>query len=351
MMKMGERRQIEGGAHEKMWFTRAISRWDRRRVAWTASAAAVSSAYCWAASTTAPDAAKFDRHIHYHHYYSQCDEGPLPLGSDNDGRFQKQRRATVNKANAARMVAVIKRANTREELSKLRSDQDEMLQRWERDEDGWRELPARAWPEYQPNPEQLKGIQKEVTKNNCSSSSSASSSSPSQYTSSDICQSLLFNVATAQVFYNVDPKRGFEQYEDLAQTGHVDSMVACGVILVEGFVADIRNREEEGVQWLKRAVSQGSSSQALYELGTVYYTGIDGVVQEDPEQAFGMFEKAAAKGHVGALYMMADCLIEGEGTKIDVARAIPLLYQAADQGHRYARQRVRELLKDKTYQN
>lgn len=326
-----------------MWFTRAISRCDRHRAAWTASATAA-SAYCWAASTTAPDAAKFDRHIH-HHYYSQCDEGqgPLPLG--DDGRFQK-RRATVNEANA-RIVAV-KRTNTREELSKLRSDQDEMLQRWERDEDGWRELPARAWPEYQPNPEQLKGIQIEVTKNNCSSSSSPS---PSQYTSSDICQSLLFNVATAQVFYNVDPKSGFEQYEDLAQKGHVDSMVACGVILVEGFVADIRNREEEGVQWLKRAVSQGSSSQALYELGTVYYTGIDGVVQEDPEQAFGMFEKAAAKGHMGALYMMADCLIEGEGTKIDVARAIPLLYQAADQGHRYARQRVRELLKDKTYQS
>jgi TPR repeat protein len=250
-------------------------------------------------------------------------------------------------ANHSGRVVKMKRVNTRQELSKLRSNQDEMLTRWERDEDGWRELPARAWPAYQPNPEELKGILTQVSKHQCLPSLSSSSL---QSTAADlvICQSLLFNVATAQVFYNVDPKSGFEQYQDLAQKGHVDSMVACGVILVEG-LGGMHNREEEGVQWLKRAVAF-NSRQAWYELATVYYTGIDGVVPEDAEQAFGMFEKAADNGHVGAMYMMADCLMEGEGTKIDVARAIPLLYQAADQGHRYARQRVRELLKDKAYQ-
>jgi TPR repeat protein len=317
-----------------MWLNRAIwvRRWDRRSAAWTtassAASAAAASAYCYAAATatttTTPATAKF----HRHNVYSQCEGGSVPP----DDRLRK--RATVTKANARRVVVpiVVQRASTREELSKLRSNQDEMLRRWERDEDGWRELPARAWPEYQPNPEQLKGIQKEVAKNNCSSSLSSSSSQ----LSSDPCRSLLFSVATAQVFYNVDPTSGFEQYKDLAQNGHVDSMVACGIILVEGF-GGTRNREEEGVAWLKRAVSLGSS-QALYELGTVYYTGIDGVVPEEPETAYIMFEKAAAKGHVGAMYMMADCLMEGEGTKMDAARAVPLLYQAADQGHRYARQ-------------
>ena len=72
-------------------------------------------------------------------------------------------------------------------------------------------------------------------------------------------------------------------------------------------------------------------------------------MEEDVEAAFGLFQKAANQGHVGAMYMMADCLIEGEGTEVDVARAIPLLYRAADQGHRYARQRVRELLSDEKY--
>ena len=216
-----------------------------------------------------------------------------------------------------------------------------MLKRWELDEDGWRELPARAWPEYQPNPEQLKGIQVQVEKHGCKINS------PQQPT--DICHSLLFNVATALVFYSVDPTAGLEQYEALAKQGHVDSMVACGVILVEG-LSGLRHREQEGVQWLQQAAAE-KSTQACYELGTVYYTGIDNVVEEDSEAAFALFQKAADQGHVGALYMMADCLIEGEGTEKDVARAIPLLYRAADQGHRYARQRVRELLKDKRYQS
>lgn len=48
------------------------------------------------------------------------------------------------------------------------------------------------------------------------------------------------------------------------------------------------------------------------------------------------------------MYMMVDCLVEGEGTAIDVAKAAPLFYLAAERGHRYARQRMRELLATKT---
>lgn len=249
----------------------------------------------------------------------------------NDERIRK--RTTLKKANTFHSM---KRSYTREELSKIRETEDEMLKRWEMDEDGWRELPARAWPEYQPDPEQLKGIQVKVAKEGCTTSSKT-----------DICKSLLFNVATGFVFHNVDFTAGFQQYEELAKKGHVDSMVACGVILSEG-LGGLQNREAEGVRWLKRAVAL-NSIQACYELGTVFYTGIDDLIDDDPEAAYELFEKAAGKGHVGALYMMADCLIEGEGTERNVARAVPLLYQAADLGHRYARQRVRELLKDEAY--
>jgi len=48
--------------------------------------------------------------------------------------------------------------------------------------------------------------------------------------------------------------------------------------------------------------------------------------------------------------MLADCLIEGEGTEKDVARAVSLLYRAAERGHRYARQRIRELLAMQEYE-
>jgi TPR repeat protein len=232
----------------------------------------------------------------------------------------------------------LRRRNTKAELSRIRAGEKEMLKRWEKDEEGWRELPARAWPAYQPDEKQLKGIQVELAKNNCADKSTAPN---------DLCKELLFNMATALVFYNLDPQTGFQQYEELAKQGHVDAMVACGVVLMEGL--GIAPREEEGVDWLRTAVERGST-QACYELGTVFYTGIDGVIEEDPEAAFRLFEKAAEHGHTAGMYMTADCLIEGEGTAKDMARAIPLLYRSAEKGHRYSRQRVRELLSSKVFQ-
>ena len=70
----------------------------------------------------------------------------------------------------------------------------------------------------------------------------------------------------------------------------------------------------------------------------------DGVVEEDPEKAFGLFQRAAKSDHTAALYMVADCLVEGEGTERNIHKAVPLFYKAAERGHRYSRQRIRELL-------
>ena len=229
----------------------------------------------------------------------------------------------------------VRRANTRRELSKLRSQEKEILTRWERDEDGWRELPARAWPAYQPKPDELDGIQSQFNDLGCENQSNS------------FCQDLLFHISTTLVFYNVDPEKGFAQYEKLANEGHVDSMVACGVMLVEGF--GIKPEPIKGIEWLRKAILKGSA-QGCYELGTCLYTGIDEVIEEDPEGAFALFEKAAKQDHTGGLYMVADCLIEGEGTEKSVGKAVPLLYRAAERGHRYSRQRIRELLARKEYQ-
>ena len=155
------------------------------------------------------------------------------------------------------------------------------------------------------------------------------------------CQDLLFRIATTLVFYNVDPPSGLAQFRELAIDHHVDAMVACGIVLVEGLGVDAN--EQEGLAWLEQAAALGSS-QACYELGTLYYTGIDAVLEEDPALAFSWFERAAAQDHTAALYMVADCLVEGEGTAKDVARAVPLFYEAAERGHRFARQRIREIL-------
>ena len=107
-------------------------------------------------------------------------------GADTDSRIRK--RATVKMANQQQVA--VKRNDTRGELSKIRNIKDVMLKRWEKDEEGWRELPARAWPAYQPNPEQLKKIQAQVAHSGCHESTKKST---------NVCQSLLFNVATGMV--------------------------------------------------------------------------------------------------------------------------------------------------------
>jgi TPR repeat protein len=262
---------------------------------------------------------------------SDCEEGSKKA-SPNNTLLRKQ--TTLRQA-----VSEIQRCSTKQELSQLRQHKTEMRQRWERDEDGWSDLPARAWPAYQPNPEQLEGLRAEVTQHGCTSNNNSETT--------DVCKQLLFNVATSLVFYNLDAEAGFRQYEQLAKDGHVDSMVACGVVLMD---SGVPTQEKKAVEWLKTAAAL-DSAQGCYELGTALYTGLEGVLEEDAKAAFELFQRAAQQDHTAALYMMADCLVEGEGTEISVAQAIPLFYRAAERGHRYARQRIRELLAKQEYQH
>ena len=77
-------------------------------------------------------------------------------------------------------------------------------------------------------------------------------------------------------------------------------------------------------------------------VGTLHYTG--DILPEDEAAAFVLFEKAAGQGHAGAQFMVADCLLEGAGCQRDGARTIPLLYSAAEQGHRTARRRLLNIM-------
>ncbi len=283
---------------------------------------------------------------------SACDAVP-----SREAKLQRKKTA---------VAASLQRLNTRQQVSKLRTMQDELLDRWQKDEEGWRNLPSRAWPEYQPNQEQLDGIVAEVERLGCSQRVLEEKENPSRFSwlgmgrksscSLDQCKKLLFDMASGLVFYQVDPAAGFALYEALAKRGHTDAMVACGIVLIEGL--GIPPREHEGLAWLEKAVAAhdqsnaetaASMAQASYELGCVYYTGIDGIVEEDAEKAFELFEKAADQDHTAALYMVADCLVEGDGTERNVSKAVPLFYKAAERGHRYSRQRIRELLHHGNY--
>jgi hypothetical protein len=308
-------------------------------------------------------------------------------GSHQD--FAARHAKLKRKKTVLKVAASLQRLNTNDQISRLRIMQEEMLTRWERDEDGWRNLPSRAWPEYQPNPQQVETIVAEIARLGCTEKiMSKKEGHGAKLLDNNIntrivrrrtsclvrrrtsclvrrrtsclvrrrtscsftqCKKLHFDMASGLVFYQVDPDAGFALFESLAKRGHTDSMVACGIVLLEGL--GVPPREKEGLAWLEKAMEshQGNddneaAAQASYELGTVYYTGIDGIVEEDPERAFALFQFAAKQNHTAALYMVADCLVEGEGTERNVHEAVPLFYKAAERGHRYSRQRIRELL-------
>jgi len=282
-----------------------------------------------------------------------AETSPLMCGSNNDNHQHHhqrlRKRATLQQAaglfrdddDNTVPTTNARRRSTQQQIGVILRRRTSVLRRWERDEDGWRELPARAWPAFQPNEAQMAELRTVALNRHCYDKNTKNDNMDVE------CQELLFQIATTLVFYNVDPAAGLKQFMELAnQSSHsrvaVDAMVACGVILVEGL--GVPADEAAGIEWLERAAGIGSSSQACYELGTLYYTGIDGVLDEAPERAFALFQRAANDNHTAALYMVADCLVEGEGVAVDVARAVPLFYQAADRGHRFARQRIREML-------
>ena len=111
------------------------------------------------------------------------------------------------------------------------------------------------------------------------------------------CSEKAFDLATALLFNNVDHARGLAMYEALAVNLDVaDAQCAAGVVLVEGLGCN--SDEAKGLRWLRRAARLESESdsrgvgddqyqheQAMYEVGTCYYKGIEGYLEENEEKA------------------------------------------------------------------
>jgi len=216
-----------------------------------------------------------------------------------------------------------------------------LRKQWEQDEEGFRNLPARAWPPRQPDIEEIPGLEQQF-QHQCHTASLQATT---------LCQDLKFLLATAFVFNNfsdtedgkeniTNRQKGFDMYLSQSNT-HPDSMCAAGIILVEGLGRKVN--EEKGLELLNQAYTQHQHAQSMYELGTAYYTGLEEYLEEDEPLAYAFFNEASALNHYGGMYMAADCLMEGVGTNVDVKRAVPMLFEAADSGHRFARQKCREL--------
>lgn len=224
------------------------------------------------------------------------------------------------------------------ELSRIRMKADDIRERWIKDEENWRKLPARAWPEVQPDVDEIPRLQKEFdllcTSNNKSCEEQSSN-----------CKDISFHLATALLFNNVDVEKGLEMFESLARQGDVRGATAAGICYVEGFGVD--SNEEKGSRLLKHA-ADADFLQGIYELGVLHYNGnAMPYVEEDAVKAYKLFELSASRQHTSGLYMTADMLLSGDGCEErDVARAIRLLYDAGERGHRNARATLWALLRE-----
>jgi TPR repeat protein len=85
--------------------------------------------------------------------------------------------------------------------------------------------------------------------------------------------------------------------------------------------------------------AEAGDAEAQYALGARHESG-DGVAR-DPVQAFAWYEKAAAQGHAGAMFAIAEMFIGGAGgTESDPSMASFWYMKAAEKGHRSAQARL-----------
>lgn len=218
-------------------------------------------------------------------------------------------------------------------LARIRASESDMRLRWIRDEDHWRKLPSRSWPEYQPDIDAIPGIRGEMEK-------------VCKLPQSSDCEKKKFDLATALTFNQVEGNEGIGLYTELAESGYSDGQTALGICLIEGIPLLTELDNEGGVYWLRKAV-EAHHTQGLYELGILYYTGsVAPLIQENETTAFQYFEKAASAGHACGMYMVAMMMMKEQGASQNLPRSIDLLYEAGEKGHRTARATLLKILEE-----
>ena len=259
-----------------------------------------------------------------------CEGSAASAETDAERRF----------AAAAKANKVLKAA-----LAPIRAEEAQMNQRWEDDEDGFRNLPPRAWPPRQPDAEELPELQKRVAAA-CTAATAATGTAAGADVDAKAkaeCETATFDLASCLVFNSLDAELALEHYRSLSAQGSTDATVACGMLLTEGL--GVECDEEQGVACLRAAAGVGHA-QGCYELASAIYTGAAPATDggDADAAAFTLFDTAARQQHTGAMFMAGDMLLGGEGVRQDVTRGVQLVYAAAEQGHRFGRQRVRSLL-------
>jgi TPR repeat protein len=116
-----------------------------------------------------------------------------------------------------------------------------------------------------------------------------------------------------------------------AKENHESAMVLLANILIEE--EDMVSKREALKMYRKAA--KMDHPDALFNLGTLHFNGIEDVLESDEESSLPYFEKAASLGDEASLYWVGHCYLSGEGgvAERDTRRAMTCLQSAADKGH------------------
>ena len=201
-------------------------------------------------------------------------------------------------------------------------------ERWPRDTAGMVGIPKRAWPERQPEVEEVPALRELLRK--CE-------------TKGDQCSAERFVLATALIGSRDDQAEGAALYA-VDANNDADAACALGICYQSGTGVDID--EARALELFREAVTKTNHAQSHYEIGAMAYVGQG--MEEDEAVAFDHWAKAAAQGHPAAAFMLGDVYLEGLAVPKDADRALRWFVFAGDRGHRGARSRAFALTQPET---
>lgn len=134
-----------------------------------------------------------------------------------------------------------------------------------------------------------------------------------------------------------DADEGVFWLRTAARAGHGAAMVYLGNVLLGrtragGPLAD----GQEALLWYQKAAALPTPiPDALFNLGTLCFSGQPGLVEADHQRSLAYFERAAACGDASALFWLGHCHMSGEGgvSNVDEEKGLKLLHSAAELGH------------------
>ena len=202
-------------------------------------------------------------------------------------------------------------------------------ERWPRDTAGMVGIPKRAWPERQPEVEEVPALRELLR--------------ACEAKGDDKCSAERFVLATALIGSRDDQAEGAALYA-VDANNDADAACALGICYQSGTGVDID--EARALQLFREAVAKTNHAQSHYEIGAMAYVGQG--MDEDEAVAFEHWAKAAAQGHPAAAFMLGDVYLEGLAVPKDADRALRWFVFAGDRGHRGARSRAFALTQPET---